>query len=246
MELKQELGPVAPLLASLERTNPFRVPAGYFEDNLRMIPQMMMEEELETETMLNKLPPSRNPFVVPDEYFERFPLQMTALAQAGASSYQVPEGYFEHFPEHMLQLVREHNAEEAQPGVRVLPLSFQRLELRRWMSAVAVAASLLLMLTLIRQAPPGSHPGRSVSAADYLAQVSPEEIDAFVNEGNLSNDDLTLLADNVTLPSSFFQDISLPAAAEPVPAPAQMGSQAPPDNNAEEEDALLDLSYMDN
>lgn len=90
-EIRTELEDIAPLLARMERRNPYTVPVGYFEAFSEQVLQAVKAaESVDTEITLD------------------FLLQ----AKQASASPAVPEGYFASFAENMLQKIRMNEAKE--------------------------------------------------------------------------------------------------------------------------------------
>lgn len=129
-----------PLLSSLEKSNPFVVPAGYFE----------AKEELLQYPVLRDLK-QRN-FIVPADYFETLPARVankiavaeetevceTLFAINKENVFTVPEKYFEEFAGNVKAVVNP---------AKVVPL-YGRI-LKKYSFAVAAAILLLLTFTVI-------------------------------------------------------------------------------------------------
>lgn len=139
--ISEELKPVAPLLASLERRLPYRVPEGYFELlSGSVVEQVLLQDSL---SMIKAGD-------VPPGYFDQLPalilqkakeqdstleLQEFAPVLAGLSKsmpYQLPEGYFEN----LNPLAAAHQ----KPVRSILPIST-----KAWLR---VAAALLVLLAV--------------------------------------------------------------------------------------------------
>lgn len=149
-----ELNELNSSLAGKAATNPYTVPAGYF-DNLveKVLLRIQSEGAISTEEELRTLSPflhtiSRQmPYSVPDDYFAQLPERILALTKQTAAEeleslspflsglkkenpYSVPQGYFENIPAPV---------EENQPATKVVSLRRSK-----WMR-LAVAAAFIGM-----------------------------------------------------------------------------------------------------
>lgn len=70
----EELNELSPLLASLSKQMPYKLPAGYFEDNLLALPAFMQESESPVLAAVGK----ELPYTVPQGYFDQLPQQVLA------------------------------------------------------------------------------------------------------------------------------------------------------------------------
>lgn len=135
-EILKELQAIAPKLAGMEKTNPYRLPEGYFLNFQTVLMDKIMLGEVKAE--LNALAPAlakleRRPATdeIPAGYFNQFSSKLIrnirvkevqeevmAVAPELASLekvniHQAPEGYFNAFPQLMMQRI---NAVETQPS----------------------------------------------------------------------------------------------------------------------------------
>jgi len=125
-EILQEIKEIAPMLAAIEKKNPFRVPQGYFDSNEEVVNQVCTEKEVELPAVL-RFAKGVNPFRAPEGYFEA---NQSALMHAVSSSeeampdvlqklrqsdpFQVPQAYFETNQTALLSAVS--NKEEELPA----------------------------------------------------------------------------------------------------------------------------------
>ena len=155
LNILSELNELNSSLAGRAATNPYTVPAGYF-DNLaeRILFRIKSEGAISTEDELNTLSPvlqniSRQmPYSVPDDYFGQLPERILALTEQTAAEeleslspflsglkkenpYSVPQGYFENIAA---------PAEENQPAAKVVSLRRSK-----WMRLAVAAAFIGLM-----------------------------------------------------------------------------------------------------
>ncbi len=125
-DILKELQSISPVLASLERTNPFNVPAGYFDD---------LAEKIAAYTLLNNESPinfgKHETLRVPEGYFDSLSDQILAkiknrseetvteefdelspllLSLKDKNVFTVPEGYFENLNNDILNKINKKPA----------------------------------------------------------------------------------------------------------------------------------------
>ena len=83
----------APTLAAMEKTNPFSIPDGYFEE---------MQQQLHSRIRIRQFDDNENVFKIPDDYFETLEEKLIAISKLegvkGKSLTEIlrgPQGYFD-------------------------------------------------------------------------------------------------------------------------------------------------------
>ena len=83
----------APTLAAMEKTNPFSVPDGYFEE---------MQQQLHSRIRIRQFDNNENVFKIPDDYFETLEDKLVSISKleglkenSHTEILPVPEGYFD-------------------------------------------------------------------------------------------------------------------------------------------------------
>jgi|GEM_PF-2624356 len=104
--IQEELKILAPTLASMERKNPFKVPQGYFENNVDAASLVVNDKDVEIPSVIAKSI-AQNPFKTPEGYFKNNLNSLSYIIGdtettsaiidkfANASVLKVPQGYFE-------------------------------------------------------------------------------------------------------------------------------------------------------
>ncbi len=125
-----EIREIAPILSKIPRTNPFKVPDNYFEDNASFAADCAINLSQDKEVALPAalLGLKKNYLKVPDAYFENLPAQvlqkvttLPAEEEVDAnlkhlrddSSYSLPEGYFEGFSSRLMERIKEEELESS-------------------------------------------------------------------------------------------------------------------------------------
>jgi hypothetical protein len=75
LSAKDEILSLSPLLASIERTLPYQLPAGYFDQNIELLPLLTGEDQ---RSAILELVEQQTPYEVPDGYFEQLPSEVLA------------------------------------------------------------------------------------------------------------------------------------------------------------------------
>jgi hypothetical protein len=157
-EILNELMEISPLLAGLEKVNPFSVPAGYFEGlDEHLLTMAKIDEKspvLQTVTL-------KNPMQVPEGYFDTLAVSILSKIKAietqsvddelrGLSPmlysldkvnvYEAPTGYFDNLSEELLSKVS--------PKEEAKVISFTQYKSSKWMR-YAVAAAVIGIVGLI-------------------------------------------------------------------------------------------------
>ncbi|GEM_PF-3113562 len=136
----EELKRTAPRLAALlQRQNPFRIPDGYFEENLKKLPL------LTAESPTPDFADGRKPFRLPEDYFENPDERILSRIKDSEESREsaLPEGYFESLPHKIINRIHEEEkAVEVRKGAGRIRMIRSRTI--RALAAAAVLAGLVL------------------------------------------------------------------------------------------------------
>jgi len=136
----EELKRTAPRLAALlQRQNPFRIPEGYFEENIKKL------SLLTAETSAPGFAEGGKPFRLPEDYFEnldkRILWRIKESEESGES--ELPKEYFETLPGKIINRIHEEEkAGEAKKGAGRIRMIRSRAV--RALAAAAVLAGLVL------------------------------------------------------------------------------------------------------
>lgn len=183
-----------PMLLALEKSNPFAVPAGYFD----------AKEELLQYPLLNQL--KQKNFATPAAYFETLPAAVAnkialseelqsykALSAAGKESvFATPDNYFEEF---------RQSLKEAVNPVKVVPLYARVVKQYKFAVAAAVLLIITLSIVLLNQDKPVAPANECTS----IACLSKKEIISSGVLQNLSEEsiiemiDVSALTDSLTI-----------------------------------------------
>jgi hypothetical protein len=119
----------APTLAAMEKTNPFSVPDGYFEE---------MQQQLHSRIRISQLDDNETFFKVPDNYFETLEDKLKSISKLeelkGSSHSEmlsVPEGYFD-------TLEQRIKAKLGSEELNAVPTKIRRLR-SNWITYAAAA-----------------------------------------------------------------------------------------------------------
>lgn len=175
--LLQELNELSPILAKREKKNSFTVPENYFENFSDEI-NSIVKTENEGE-------------ILPD-----------IILSSSKNVFEVPENYFESFPRQILEAAKSADENKI---VKLEVKEFERREFRKILVSFSVAASLIFVFNVINHQP--EQLNKHVEAKDFLANVSQEEINAYVNE-NLLDDEIQMVAEGANIPAEAFQKIT--------------------------------------
>ncbi len=135
-EISEELLSISPVLAGLEKLNPFTVPAGYFENLSDVLLIISRNEE-----SFPGIPSNKNVFGVPGGYFENLAenilgkirneaietpsvelrnLSPLLYSVQNENVFEVPKGYFDHLPGNVLEKIAPQQARIVSLKVRSL------------------------------------------------------------------------------------------------------------------------------
>lgn len=107
----------APTLAAMEKTNPFIVPDGYFED---------LKEQLRLRVSIENFDNNENLYTVPENYFEALEdniilrSKLEQLRAPALEPFAVPESYFENLEEKIKARLQPQRVEESKPKIKRL------------------------------------------------------------------------------------------------------------------------------
>ncbi|OAQ40635.1 hypothetical protein A5893_06745 [Pedobacter psychrophilus] len=176
----------APLLASIKKDNPFKVPTNYFED---------LDERIQNELFLENLKSNIDNFKTPKGYFENLSQQiinqikLNEIISEGLG-FATPEKYFENTKQQILKSV-----EPKKEGItRIINLNLIRY---------AAAACILMMTSFgiyfnIHQSKNLSH---------QLSEIPDEEIESYLQQ-NVDNGDVPVIIENLSDKAVFSTDKS--------------------------------------
>ncbi len=176
----------APLLASLKKNNPFKVPTNYFED---------LEKRIQSEVFLDTLKLNSDGFKTPTNYFEglsqqiinQIKLQETISQDLG---FDVPQNYFEDAKQITLKSVQVKRTGIA----KVINLSLIRY---------AAAACILMMTSFGIYF--NIHQSKNLSS--QLSEIPNEDIENYLQQ-HVDNGDVPIIIDNLSSKSAFSTDKS--------------------------------------
>jgi len=183
----EELKRKAPRLAALlQSENPFRIPEGYFEDNLKNLPI------LTSETFDKDITDSKKSFNLPESYFKnldnRILSRIKELEKSGGGG--IPEDYFETLPAMIINKI--HKEEKADNSNRnVGRIRTIRSRIVKVMAAAAVLTGLVLSYGILTQ---------QSSEDDVLAglnSVSTSDLESYLSNqlDHLDEDELNTVID---------------------------------------------------
>jgi len=176
----------APLLASIKKDNPFKVPTNYFED---------LKEKVKSKIFLDNLKSNADFFKTPDAYFDNLSEQIINQIKlqeiiSEDLGFTIPQNYFTNKKQQTLKSLKT----KKKGIVRIINLSLVRY----------AAAACILMLTSfgiyfnIHQSKNLSH---------QLSEVPDEEIETYLRQ-HLDNGDVPVIIDNLSDNTAFSSDNS--------------------------------------
>lgn len=176
----------APLLASIKRANPFKVPLNYFEE---------LEEKVKSEIFLDNLKSKSNYFKTPNAYFDNLSEQIINQLKlqeiiSENSGFTIPQNYFENATKQTLKSVQIKRKGIA----RIINLGLVRY---------AAAACILLMTSFGIYF--NIHQSKNLSY--QLSKIPDEEIETYLQQ-HIDNADVPVIIENLSDESPFTSDES--------------------------------------
>lgn len=117
-EMDENWQKVAPTLAAIEKTNPFSVPDGYFDQ---------MQQQLQSRIGIAQFDNEEPYFNVPDNYFETLESKITSVINlehlkeiSDNQAFSIPENYFDTLEEKIKAKIGSEVLKTSQPKVRRL------------------------------------------------------------------------------------------------------------------------------
>ncbi len=176
----------APLLASIIKANPFKVPANYFED---------LGEKIQSEVFLDNLNSNTDGFKTPIAYFDNLGEQIINQIKlqeiiVGDLGFATPQNYFENAKQQTLKSIQIKKKGIA----RIINLSLVRY----------AAAACILMITSF-----GIYINinQSKNLSHQLSEIPDEEIESYLQQ-HVDNGDVPIIIDNLSDNSAFSSDNS--------------------------------------
>jgi len=118
--IQEELKQMAPSLAAIQKSNPYKIPMDYFSDSRQALKHAVGSEELSLSSLLTAQK-NKTPYKVPENYFSQLPQRLTQVAvnfeedelqlAKPENSYKVPQGYFDNLASTILAKAQEQEAD---------------------------------------------------------------------------------------------------------------------------------------
>ncbi len=184
-EISDELKGLGSYLADLNRSVPFVIPEGYFNDNIAVIMQGVGADDSDTDIPI--FISRTNPYLIPQGYFEGFAAKMlnqvlevnsTLLPQHGVHTLAAPEGYFNQLPERVLAAAKA----DEKPAARVIPLGSTLWKNLRWAAAAILIAGIGFGGYQMTQSGPAKPLPAAKSVEQRLAQIPETTISNYIQQ----------------------------------------------------------------
>jgi len=225
LTILEELNEISPLLAGIERIEPYKAPDGYFESfaqrvmDLIRLNSVSAKEELEALSPLLSRIPRQVPYELPGNYFNELSEHALVGARAidfvneelenlsplmnslkGKNVYEAPAGYFEGLAENILSKAKE------QPAKVIAIRPFKKI--MRYAVAAVVIGVMALSVWLIQKPTVDTV---TAKIENGIQKASDEEILNFIQNNEVSFGETLLNTDadmNVADMKAMLADIS--------------------------------------